>query len=410
MPPPATTPDEPAYSVTQSQTRTLYSLVGIRGVAAVWVVLFHIYWGVPTWAITQWLHGSLLLRNGFRGVDLFFVLSGFVMMHAHSRDFARLSRRSIWSFALSRFFRIYPINFVVSLLILGLVLFVPGYLVWARETYAAASVATPYTAASFVQTVTLSSRWLIHAFGDWNIVTWSLSVELFAYAFFPFIAVALNRAQSRSKCLAYAVSSIAAMIVLLIAFGDWNCDSTNRLGLLRGLGGFIAGASLCRFVWLSPAKDDTPQLVALISVAAIAGLIFSRNFVILMPFAFAALVAALSYQRGIVDAFLRTPFVLFLGKVSFSLYLIHLTMFSVVEWLFETGRLTYSTAAISAAVLIYLVLVVALAAVLHRFVEVPFQRLGRRVVAQFGHSRALVAPGTADHAAGSLIVRVPISK
>jgi peptidoglycan/LPS O-acetylase OafA/YrhL len=410
MPPSAGTLVEAAYPVTQSQARTLHSLVGIRGIAAVWVVLFHIYLGIPTWPIIKWLHGSLLLRNGFRGVDLFFVLSGFVMMHAHSRDFFRLSLRSIQSFALSRFFRIYPINFIVSLLIMGLVLLSPGYVTWVRATYGGAFETMAYTPLSFIQTITLSSRWLLHDYGVWNVVTWSLSVEIFAYAFFPFVAVALNKTQSRGRCLAYAIGSIAAMIILLIWFGNWDGGATYRLGLLRGLGGFIAGASMCRFVWLSPANDNTPQRVALVSVTVIAGLIFCPHAAILMPFAFAALVAALSYQRGIVDAVLRAPFVLFLGRVSFSLYLIHLTLFFVLEWLFETRKLTYSTAGISAALLIYLVLVIALAAVLYRFVELPFQRLGRRVVAQFRDSRPMVAPATADPAADALIGSIQVSK
>jgi peptidoglycan/LPS O-acetylase OafA/YrhL len=96
--------------------------------------------------------------------------------------------------------------------------------------------------------------------------------------------------------------------------------------------------------------------------------------------------------------------------VSFSLYLIHLTLFFVLEWLFETRKLTYSTAGISAALLIYLVLVIALAAVLYRFVELPFQRLGRRVVAQFRDSRPMVAPATADPAADALIGSIQVSK
>lgn len=94
------------------------SLQAIRGIAAVSVLLFHI---TP---ILREKFGYSFLGNffmaGFSGVDVFFVLSGFIILHTSSRSSARFV-----SFIRKRFFRIYPIYWVVSVLTLMLFVFSP---------------------------------------------------------------------------------------------------------------------------------------------------------------------------------------------------------------------------------------------------------------------------------------------
>lgn len=90
----------------EAKQRSLWSLTGIRGVAAIWVVVFHLGQGTPNFSIVPGLYSYSLVFNGFRGVDLFFILSGFIMMHAHAKDFEHVELESVRRFALLRLFRI----------------------------------------------------------------------------------------------------------------------------------------------------------------------------------------------------------------------------------------------------------------------------------------------------------------
>lgn len=84
------------------------ALTGVRGVAAVWVVLLH---------LSQSLKGTIgltetapLIQSGFLGVDLFFILSGAVMYHVHGADFLQYRIKSHWAFLKLRFARVYPLH------------------------------------------------------------------------------------------------------------------------------------------------------------------------------------------------------------------------------------------------------------------------------------------------------------
>lgn len=300
------------------------------------------------------------------------------MMHVHAKDFSSITLANVRSFAVMRMFRIYPANFAASFLILIMVLVLPSYLTWMRAYYATIHTQA-YTPAALIQTLTLSSRWLFHDYGMWNPVTWSLSIELFAYTSLPVLASLLSRTTSAGKCLIFSAGSLTIMIGLLLAFGDWNCATTSRLGLVRGLGGFAAGIGMCRFVSLVTWNNRTPQRVAAGSVVLIGLMSLHPRASILMPFPFATLIAALSYQRGIVDAFLRTRAVLFLGKISFSLYLTHLTLFAVLEWLFQSGILIYTLPTMFIALAVYFAVALGLSAALYQFVERPFHKVGHRM-------------------------------
>lgn len=70
--------------MTGTLPRNMPALTGVRGIAALWVLLFHL-------SIELGIGGPQWLRpipaSGWIGVDLFFLLSGFVLMHSHHADF-----------------------------------------------------------------------------------------------------------------------------------------------------------------------------------------------------------------------------------------------------------------------------------------------------------------------------------
>ena len=96
----------------------LSSLQGGRGIAAVLVVLFHatVMFAAPNYWNTVILGDTF--RFGFAGVEFFFVLSGFIMMHTHRRDIGRSER--LRAYLEKRAARIYPIYWIVSLAVLAM--------------------------------------------------------------------------------------------------------------------------------------------------------------------------------------------------------------------------------------------------------------------------------------------------
>src|SRR5437762_3544187 len=77
------------------------SLESVRGIAALIVVMFHAFWANPLRQLS-WFHNTYLL------LDLFFVLSGFVMCHAYAN---RISERTeLRDFCLLRLGRVYPLH------------------------------------------------------------------------------------------------------------------------------------------------------------------------------------------------------------------------------------------------------------------------------------------------------------
>jgi peptidoglycan/LPS O-acetylase OafA/YrhL len=90
--------------------RQLPSLTPLRGVAALWVVLYH-YCGtaqyLPNLDITPY---SYFISKGYLGVDLFFMLSGFVMAHVYHDAFSESIGRHYRGFLVARIARLYPLH------------------------------------------------------------------------------------------------------------------------------------------------------------------------------------------------------------------------------------------------------------------------------------------------------------
>ncbi|MBN1209566.1 MAG: acyltransferase [Myxococcaceae bacterium] len=164
----------------------LPACTGLRFVAAMGVVGYHFY--CPPCVPNAPSFIGNLLQAGFTLVSLFFILSGFILAYNYlgerggfvgtARDFYR-----------ARFARIYPIY----LLALGVDL--PLFL---HHLGLSAPAATPgEVARQCVATLTLTQAWLDPGLPPWNTMAWTLSVEAFFYALFPWLGPWLARQGSR---------------------------------------------------------------------------------------------------------------------------------------------------------------------------------------------------------------------
>jgi peptidoglycan/LPS O-acetylase OafA/YrhL len=364
-----------------SKLRGIPSMTGIRGVAALWVLLFHCgqnagaYFGLPV------LERTPFFTNGWHGVDLFFLLSGFILMYAHERDFAVLRWASIVRFARLRFTRIYPLNTVVLLGITVLVLLLPDYVSWVRSFVFGPLT---YTRGAFISTLFLSTRWFLPDMGDFNQPVWSLSLEILGYAAFPILAYCLQRVVQKKVLIGLASLSLIASF-LTLRHTSWQADIM-QIAWVRMASCFLTGIVIYR-CWVLTAATGK-RWAAGITYLSVVGIFISASGIfnhgnafhgdVQDNFLFAFLLYGLAFRTGLIDKFLTSRPIFFLGEISFPLYLLHVTPLLWLRYRMSVSGDKYSVLTKSVFLLCSVLGCILLASLLHYGVEKPFQAWGRK--------------------------------
>jgi peptidoglycan/LPS O-acetylase OafA/YrhL len=298
----------------------LPSLTALRGVAAFWVVLYH--YSVQCLPNLDVVPHTYLIHKGYLAVDMFFMLSGFVMTHVYHRAFSESVRRHYRSFLFARIARIYPLHLLI------LVLFVATAL---------ASRLTSGATLGSLRNVPLQGSESVSAFVanvfmvqgldasklSWNYPSWSISVEFMAYLLFPLALPAIWRASDKAKiAIALFLVALLALLAFLTKgnFDQWDGPIT----LLRCLPEFILGTLLyCAF-------RAAPQGSFLGRDAMVFGvllfIVFCLHFGapdLLITCLFAILVLTAVLNTGSFAALANLSPLIWLGDISYSLYLVH---------------------------------------------------------------------------------------
>ncbi len=374
----SSTPDASAAG----RASSIPSLTGIRGVAALYVFLTHAQVVLATWLEAPSINNNGFLYNGFRGVDLFFVLSGFILMHVHETDFVTVRRASLRRFYVLRFFRVYPLNALILLALVPLVLALPGFVDWTRVDH---GVPIRYhdhdfSRAGFVQSLLLAQCWSVIKPGQWNGPAWSLSAEVFGYAAFPWLAWAALRCRSAALAGAVAAGSLLALVGAIYVFHHAGDNPTAGFGLVRMGFCFVAGMTLQRCFRCWQGGAEAAAALTLASVAWILLCLVWRPLNVFVLLGFGGVILGLAYRRGPVNAALESRLALFLGRISFSFYVVHYIPLRLSVWVFQT-RLHDAALWLRVGCLVALFgACVGAAAALQRWFEVPCQRLARRVL------------------------------
>jgi peptidoglycan/LPS O-acetylase OafA/YrhL len=348
-----------------SGVRQILALTSIRGLAAWWVVLYHFRERLPFYKLPV---VGPFLDHGYLAVDLFFILSGFVIFLNYSPSFSgTFSIPAARQFFVARFARIYPLYAFVTFLFLVN----PIAILWFSSAH---SLGPRYDPSYFVMSVFLVQNWGFTRDLAWNIPAWSISTEWFAYMVFPFATVLLARMNGKTR------GTIAVMVALLAAvaaiFGLSGLSSLGQgipsLGLPRCVLEFLIGVGIARL-------HLSGSLTTGIATAALAGfavlcLIYVSFYVadfVVMPAAFALLIIGLAVERSPLAPLFEARLLVYLGTISYSTYLVH---YFILDWVKFTLVVANQSNHLAAAV--YLAAVLAASAALYHFVELP----GRRVI------------------------------
>jgi peptidoglycan/LPS O-acetylase OafA/YrhL len=305
--------------------------------------------------------------RGYLGVDFFFVLSGFIITHVYLGSLASANLRAVQIFLWHRFIRLYPVHVTV---LAGL-----------------AAVVSLASAAGFgfnnpqewqwgdlIWQLTLLQAWGVSTTPRWNVPSWSISAEWFAYLLFPLLAPALMWVRDRAIALLIAVAALAAT-ALLFTIADWTLNTwVGAPALMRVFGEFLCGAALCRAVDLTPeyARPSGDFLAA----GAFLAFLFGASAPGAADFALVACLALTIFGAATANWFVARilgsrPFV-WLGEISYSVYMVHFPVLIIIRRVWEAlGFAQWPVTGKMTAFVITVVLVVALAAMLFYVVERP---------------------------------------
>lgn len=343
----------------------IHTLDGLRGWLALYVAVYHLAApltgpGAALAPIKPWLSGA------WWTVDMFFVMSGFVMMHVYRQVFAqRIEAGACWGFMKARFARLYPVH------LLALLLMLPGF--WRMPDHEELWLVQDgrYSADAFVKSLLmLHGPWMESR--SWNYPAWSISAEWHAYLVFPLLAWLLPRLGGWSG--RWAILACCAVPLALYTFvGGHDAHPTNGSFLmLRALPLFLAGMLCCMQArWGASWLGLAPVLTCLVLAGP-----WPELAVLACP---AMLMWALSKHASACG--LSGSVSVWLGKVSYSLYMTH----ALVEMYVVQGGLRLAAKAghgplnldlvgsVALGVLA-MVLALALAEVVQRWVETPCRR------------------------------------
>jgi peptidoglycan/LPS O-acetylase OafA/YrhL len=388
--------------------KTLPALTGVRFVAALLVLLYHFVRlpGAPAWV-------NNLFAEGYRGVEFFFVLSGFVLGYNYLPRADTLKKREFWAARVARIGPLYWLSLAVSLPLL--IRFMHVELQLDHRQIASYGLLFAVVTVPMLQTLTP-----INALAQgWNTPAWSLSIEALCYLCFPALVVLLHRS-SRARCWTIA----AACVCTLFAF-DWLLPQLPQHGTLWGLPGqwlwrctpvynfpiFLLGVALARVFLLQtaqhashPTRVHSGRLSAASTSVTLLTLLFfaggwSRQ---VTPLAtglsvalFALLVYLLAFGYGPVAAILSRPVLTRLGDASFALYLLENPIKTYLQQVYSK---VLGASVESLTFYVPLVAVtIAISLLVHRTFELPARTWLQAFFAKrFQHSTIPAAQGSSE--------------
>jgi len=348
------------------------ALDGVRGVAVFAVLLFH----------------DDLLRGGYLGVDLFFLLSGYLITALLIAEVTGTGRIDLIAFWGRRARRLLPALFLV---LAAVALYC---VVFAEPTELGQIRGDALATIGYVA----NWRFIVNGFDYWSLFrapsplehTWSLAIEEQFYILWPLVVMALLRIGRRGRLDAASVArrvflgaGVLSAVFIAWAAGVWlTTYDTNRLyyGTDTRAPAILIGATLAGWTaWRGTVRSDGGRVALEVVGLGAAGFLalawtqldgywLFRGGLVVCAFAGVAVVAAAAHpRRGPIARALGVRPLVALGIVSYGVYLWHWPVFVVIDTA-RTGLTDWALLAIRFPVTL------ALAVASYRWVEEPIRR------------------------------------
>jgi peptidoglycan/LPS O-acetylase OafA/YrhL len=302
-----------------------------RGIFSSLVVLFHL----SAFSATPIINNNFIYNSDLF-VDFFFVLSGFVIAYSyqHLKTGAELKR-----FFKKRFFRLYPLHFIVLILFVLVELSkhsASGFVHVNKVDNVSNNIYTFLTNLFLVNSVKFPG---INDF-SWNIASWSISAEMIAYIVFGFTMLLINRYNSTTlKTIVYIAIAVLAGTAMYLFTGSFKLTRGFDYGFLRGIIGFSLGV-VCLSAF-NASKDYLRSLsnglFSFLEIAFIALNIvlvcngdYFKEYGFIFETLFFITILIFAFEKGVIsDLLKKSTFLHSTGKYSYSIYMIHTLILSL---------------------------------------------------------------------------------
>ena len=330
-----------------------------RFLAAIAIVLFHFCQNIFPFNTPAL---NFLVANANVGVSYFFILSGFVMILAYG------DRKTInfGDFVKRRFARIYPVHLlaIVILLVYFVIINAPS---------------SAYRGLPFV--LTLIQSWIPGVALSVNPPSWSLSTEMFFYIIFPLLFNNLYKTYpSKYLFIIVAIFFIASQVVLAIlfksSFYNPNPPSTSHDFLfyspIMHINEFLVGNMVGLFFIENKIKTrnyDLPIIGLLVLLILV--IKYNKTFFIfhngLLAFIFVPFILLLSANNGFITKFANMKIPVFLGEISYSIYILQYAVFTLWGESSVKNNATFFY--------LYLISLIIVAALSFKYLETPLRKI-----------------------------------
>jgi peptidoglycan/LPS O-acetylase OafA/YrhL len=296
-----------------SRRPAIDSLTSLRGLAALWVVLYHFQADIVTLAPRARFLLPFVVQGHF-AVPIFFVLSGFVLTYNYLDSMSvPLNRSELFRFWGRRLLRIYPLHLATLIAVLLMVI--------AARFMGLTITETGYGWRDFIFNLLLIHTWVPHFHLNWNYPSWSVSSEWFAYLFFPLACLVFVRIRRLASLVGLALFFYAISIGLMLAGSRLPFSEMTAV-----VGPFLLGCTFARAIGLGYVPGFGLRIgawVLLFTLVLLPYITAGQALAIAMTTTGAALVFALGASgEGCSRFWLWKPLIV-LGEVSYSLYLVH---------------------------------------------------------------------------------------
>lgn len=365
------------------------ALTGLRIVASLWVVLFHFRPMLTDVSPDFREDLAPVLNCGAQGVDLFFILSGFVLTWNYlDRMGGSWSTRATLHFLWLRLARVWPV-YLVTMHLAALVVILSLHV-----GHVPLPEIRDLTAISYVRQVLLIQLWFEPFFDgtSWDGPAWSISAEWLAYLLFGFVVLVILRMERATRARTLMLLAFAAASSTACRTGRWPAAVTPGADRPRIVTQFIAGALACaavRRLRLSDRARHVAGYFSLLLVVAIVGILYwfdahpisgvvdSGGVVDVL---FVPLVITLAVGLGSLPWVLSTRVMVYGGEISFCLYMVHELVHTVWGWAVLQFELTPQDNPWKWNVIGLILIAMLLSSLMYHYVEEPARRWMRRMV------------------------------
>ena len=305
------------------------ALDGLRGIAAIMVVLYHF----DIQYTPKLFYQLTILRHSYSFVDLFFVLSGFVI----SYNYRDLRFENLIHFAKKRFWRLYPLMIFTSSLffIYNISSF---YSTTSNHLFLINFNEILHQTVAFIDSIFLTNSFpiLSTSLGS-NPPSWSISAEFVAYFLFALISVSFKR-----KLLTYLVITILG---IFLCIANHKYFTNGDFGFLRAIICFNIGSIVLFFfdkykkLKIGFFYECTSLVIFLIYIYFVLGRFYENKFIlesIFTPIVYGFMIFVFALSDGFISRLLSSKLLCYFGKLSYSIYLNHLiVVFGMAELMFN---------------------------------------------------------------------------